>query len=126
MNLTIAKRALGLLSIAIGVVATAAPGRLSRMLGLQADEEAVSAFGAREIASGAGLLSPVKPGPWFWMRVGGDVMDLAALGRALGRDNPRRHIAALVAATVAGIAIIDTIMAVKALTDKRENERAAT
>jgi hypothetical protein len=126
MNLTIAKRVLGLLSIGIGVVAVASPRRMSDTLGLQADEEAMSAFGAREIASGAGLLSPVKPGPWFWMRVGGDVMDLAAIGKALGRDNPKRHIAALVALTVAGIAVIDTIMAVEALVDKRENERAAT
>ena len=126
MNLTVAKRVLGLLSIGIGVVAVASPRRVSSTLGLQADEEAVSAFGAREIASGAGLLSPVKPGPWFWMRVGGDLMDLAALGKALGRDNPKRHIAAMVALTVAGIAIVDTIMAVEALIDKRENERAAT
>jgi hypothetical protein len=125
MNLTIAKRVLGLLSIGIGIVAVASPKRMSSTLGLQANEEAVSAFGAREIASGAGLLSPVKPGPWFWMRVGGDVMDLAALGKALGRDNPKRHIAALVAATVAGIAIIDVIMAVESVLDKRENERAA-
>ena len=125
MNLTIAKRVLGLLSIGLGVVAVASPRRVSTTLGLQADEEAVSAFGAREIASGAGLLSPVKPGPWFWMRVGGDVMDLAALGRALGRDNPRRHLAGLVAATVATIAVIDVIMAVEALVDKRENARAA-
>jgi hypothetical protein len=125
MNLTIAKRVLGLLSIGLGVVAVAAPRRVSSTLGLQADEEAVSAFGAREIASGAGLLSPVKPGPWFWMRVGGDVMDLAALGRALGKDNPRRHIAAAVAATVAAIGVIDVIMAVEALVDKRENARAA-
>lgn len=125
MNLTIAKRALGLLSIGIGIIAVATPRRVADTLGLEAEDEAVSAFGAREIASGAGLLSPVKPGPWFWMRVGGDVMDLAALGKALNRDNPKRHIAAAVAATVAGIAIIDTIMAVTALTDKRENARAA-
>jgi hypothetical protein len=125
MDLTIAKRVLGLLSIGIGVVAVASPKRVSDTLGLQANEEAVSAFGAREIASGAGLLSPVKPGPWFWVRVGGDVMDLAALGRALGRDNPKRHIAAAVAATVAAIAVIDVIMAVQALVDRRENERAA-
>jgi hypothetical protein len=126
MNLTIAKRVLGLLSIGLGIVAVAAPKRVSDTLGLEAEDEAVSAFGAREIASGAGLLSPVKPGPWFWMRVGGDVMDLAALGRALGKDNPKRHIAGLVAATVAAIAVVDVIMAVEALVDKRENAKAAT
>jgi hypothetical protein len=125
MDLLIAKRVLGLFSIGLGVIAVASPERVSRFLGLEMEDEAMSAFGAREIASGAGLLSPVKPGPWFWMRVGGDVMDLAALGRALGRDNPRRHIAALVAGTVAAIAVIDVIMAVEAMVDKRENARAA-
>jgi hypothetical protein len=126
MNLTIAKRALGLLSIGLGIVAVAAPRRVADTIGLDADEAAVSAFGAREIASGSGLLSPVKPGPWFWMRVGGDVMDLAAIGKSLGRDNPRRHIAGAVAVTIAAITIIDTWMAVEALIDKRENARAAT
>lgn len=126
INLTIAKRVLGVASIAIGVLAVASPARLSRALGLQQDEEAVSAFGAREIASGAGLLSPVKPGPWFWMRVGGDVMDIASISKALKPSNPKRHIAGLVALTVVGIAVVDTLMAVQALVDKEENERAAT
>jgi hypothetical protein len=126
MNLVVAKRALGLLSIGLGIVAVVAPRRVADTLGLKADETAVSAFGAREIASGSGLLSPVKPGPWFWTRVGGDVMDLAALGRAINRDNPRRHLAAVAAGMVAVIAVIDTWMAVHALLDKRENARAAT
>lgn len=125
MNLLVAKRVLGLASIGIGIIAVAAPARVSKTLGVEADETAMSAFGAREIASGAGLLSPVKPGPWFWTRVGGDVMDLAVLGKSLGRDNPKRHIAALVALTVAGIAVIDTVIAVQAFRDKREEARAA-
>lgn len=126
MNLTIAKRALGLLSIGLGVLAVAAPRRVAQNLGIQADEQAISAFGAREIASGAGLLSPVRPGPWFWTRVGGDIMDLAALRESLGRDNPKRHIAAAVTAVVAGITIIDTVIAIQALVDKRANAEAAT
>ncbi|WP_374467943.1 hypothetical protein [Phenylobacterium sp.] len=126
MNLVVAKRALGLVSIGLGILAVAAPRQVSKHLGLQADEAAVSAFGAREIAAGSGLLSPVKPGPWFWMRVGGDVMDLAAVGKALGRDNPKRHIAGLVALTVAAIAVVDTMLAVQSVLDKRENARAAT
>jgi hypothetical protein len=88
MNLIVAKRAMGLLSIGLGALAVAAPDQVSRWLGLEADAEAMSAFGAREIASGAGLMSPVKPGGWFWMRLVGDVMDLAALGKAINGDNP--------------------------------------
>lgn len=125
MNLTIAKRSLGFFSIGLGVLAVAAPDRLSRWLGLDAEPGAVSAFGAREIAAGSGLLSPVKPGPWFWLRVGGDVMDLAALGGALRRDNPRRHVAMAVTTAVAAIAVFDFMLAARATLDKRENAEAA-
>lgn len=126
MNLVVAKRVLGVFSIGLGVFAVAAPERLAKFLGLDADEQSVSAFGAREIASGSGLLSPVKPGPWFWMRVGGDVMDLAALGKAVNRDNPRRHWAMGATALVAAIAIIDFAVAAHATLNKRENAEAAT
>jgi hypothetical protein len=91
MNLLVVKRALGLASIVAGVVAVASPDRAARFLGVRLDQQAMSAFGAREIASGAGLLSPVKPGPWFWLRAGGDLLDLATLGRAIGRvQSPAR------------------------------------
>jgi hypothetical protein len=125
MNLTIAKRALGFLSLAIGIVAVAVPDRLSRWLGLEADAETMSAFGAREIASGSGLLSPVKPGPWLWLRVGGDVMDLAHLHGATRRENPNRKLALGVAAIVAVITLVDIAVAARATFHPRENEEAA-
>lgn len=125
MDLVYVKRGMGLFSIGLGVMAAAAPQRLSRWLGLDAEPEAISAFGAREIANGAGLLSPVKPGPWFWLRVGGDVMDMAALAKALGRDNPRRRVAAAVLAAVAAAALIDLALAAHATLNPRENRKAA-
>ncbi|MDP3173470.1 MAG: hypothetical protein Q8M88_03440 [Phenylobacterium sp.] len=125
MNLIIAKRALGLFSIGLGVVAVAAPDRLARWVGLDAEAEAMSAFGAREIASGAGLLSPVKPAPWFWMRVGGDVMDLFALRSALRPDNPRRQVAIGFTAVIVAIAAIDVAMALHASTNRRDNAEAS-
>jgi hypothetical protein len=125
-RLVIAKRALGILSIGIGLAACIAPQRLARFLGLDFDPDAMSAFGAREIAAGSGLLSPVKPGPWLWMRVGGDVMDLAALGGAVKRDNPRRAVAAAVTVVVGVITILDLALAARATLNKRENEAAAT
>ena len=125
MNLLHAKRVLGLLSLAVGVTAVAAPRRVTRFLGLTFDDQAMSAFGAREIASGAGLLSPVPPGPWFWMRAGGDLMDLAVLGRAIGRDNPRRKIAYAAFAAVAAIAVVDLAIAIHAARNRREERAAA-
>ncbi|HEY9218624.1 MAG TPA: hypothetical protein VIO94_11280, partial [Phenylobacterium sp.] len=70
--------------------------------------------------------SPVEPGPWLWMRVGGDVMDLAALAKALNADNPRRRIAAAVAVVVGVITILDLTMAARSSLNRRENELAAT
>ena len=125
MNLLRAKRVLGLLSLAVGVTAVAAPRRVTRFLGLTFDDQAMSAFGAREIASGAGLLSPVPPGPWFWMRAGGDVMDLVALGRAIGRAEPRKRAAYVALGAVAAIAVFDVVVAARASRHPHEDRQAA-
>lgn len=125
MNLLVVKRALGLASIVAGVVAVASPDRAARFLGVRLDQQAMSAFGAREIASGAGLLSPVKPGPWFWLRAGGDLLDLVTLGRAIGRDNPRKKMAYAAFAAVAAIAVVDLAIAIHATANRREEAKAA-
>ena len=125
MNLLRAKRVLGLLSLTVGVTAVAAPRRVTRFLGLTFDDQAMSAFGAREIASGAGLLSPVPPGPWFWMRAGGDVMDLVALGRAIGRAEPRKRAAYVALGAVAAIAVFDVVVAARASRHPHEDRQAA-
>jgi hypothetical protein len=59
------------------------------------------------------------------VRVGGDVMDMAALARSVQKDNPRRKIAMFALATVAAIAVVDVIMATQATIDKRDNAEAA-
>lgn len=125
MDLLTVKRALGLLSIAAGAVAVAAPQRVSRVLGLSFGDQAVSAFGAREIAAGAGLLAPVKPGPWFWMRAGGDVMDLVALSRAISRQAPRKTAAYVALGAVAAITVFDIVVAARASRNPREEAEAA-
>ena len=124
MDLLIVKRVLGICSVGVGLFAVAAPDKVARFLGIN-DEQAMSAFGARELAAGAGLLSPVKPSPWFWLRAGGDVMDVAMLSRAVGRDNPRRVVAMTALGAVAAIAVFDFALAAHAATSKHADRRAA-
>jgi hypothetical protein len=65
-------------------------------------------FGVREIASGIGLLTQERKGPWIWARVAGDALDLATLGSAaLSSRNPKRGNAALAIASVAPIVALD-------------------
>ncbi len=120
-----AKRVLGLASLGLGIAAVVAPEQFARALGLDKDAESVSAFGAREIAAGSGLLSPVRPGPWLWMRVGGDLMDAFALRHAIGRDNPRRHVAIAATAVLGLIAAADFMLALHASLHRHEDEQAA-
>ena len=120
-----AKRVLGLASLGLGIAAVVAPDGFAKWLGLDKDAESVSAFGAREIAAGAGLLSPVRPGAWLWLRVGGDVMDAFALRTAVHRDNPRRRFAIAATAMLGAIAVADLVLAIHASTHRHENEQAA-
>jgi hypothetical protein len=125
LDLVIVKRALGVVSLGLGLVAVAAPRQFAKFVGLASDEEKVAAFGAREIAAGAGLLSPVRPGPWLWLRVGGDAMDLLTLGKATGRENPRRQAAMAAAAVVGAIVVLDIVLAAHAALHRDEDEAAA-
>jgi uncharacterized membrane protein len=65
------------------------------------------AIGLREITSGIGILSRPRPAGWLWSRVGGDLMDLALLGKAMtSGDNDRNRVAAATAA-VLGVTVLD-------------------
>src|SRR5918997_880790 len=83
-------RALGWFSLGLGLAQIAAPRRVANLIGLPGDEgdqKVMRLVGAREIASGFGILAQTKPTPWLWSRVGGDAMDLALLRSAM--DSPR-------------------------------------
>lgn len=109
-----AKRLLGFLGLGLGVAAAAAPQRFADTLGLNDDSESVRAFGVREIAAGAGLLSTIEPSPWLWMQVGGDLMGAFTLRKAVRRSNPRRGLAIAATAVLALVAAADIALAVHA------------
>jgi uncharacterized membrane protein len=79
--------------------------------------------GVRELAAAAGILPQRRPTEFLWGRVAGDAMDLALLVKAFcsKRESTVRLTAAT--ASVAGIAIVDTLTAIRFATNREvENE----
>ncbi|MGW5336114.1 SRPBCC family protein [Streptomyces bauhiniae] len=102
-------RGLGWLSAGLGVPQVLAPANFARALGVGdafRHRAATIAVGVRELTAAAGLLGRPRPA-WLWGRVGGDLMDLALLTRAL-RNHDGRGLGRTVAATAATAAITAT------------------
>ena len=105
-------RGLGLFSLGLGLAQVVAPRGVARMIGLEDDDnnrDTMFACGLREITSGVGLLSRPQSAGWAWTRVGGDVMDLALLGSALGSPNTNKTRVAAATAAVVGVTALDVM-----------------
>ena len=113
-------RGLGWFSIGLGLAEIAAPRKLAKLIGVRRNYSGlIRVLGAREIASGIGILTRRRPEEspnafWMWSRVGGDAIDLALLGAAysLRRSRVRRSDRgriAVAAAAVAGVTALDLI-----------------
>jgi hypothetical protein len=103
-------RNLGWFSIGLGVAELFGARSLNRKLGLYGMDGVTRAFGAREIASGIVTLSTERH-IGLWMRVGGDILDIAMLSRGLHPWNPRRDNAKAALMSVIGITALDVIAA---------------
>jgi uncharacterized membrane protein len=108
-----AARGLGWFSIGLGLAEVAMPRRLARMIGMDEDDDGTRnllfAYGLREIATGVAILRSERPAGAVWARVGGDVLDLATLGRAMtGEDADRGRLTAATAA-VLGVTALDLL-----------------
>ncbi|SHM85817.1 SRPBCC family protein [Actinacidiphila paucisporea] len=102
-------RGLGWASALLGVPQVVDPAGFARALGVgdgSRQRLTTAAVGVRELAAAAGLLWRPRPA-WLWGRVGGDLMDLAALARAL-RNHDGRGLGRTVAATAAVTVITAT------------------
>ena len=105
-------RGLGWFSLGLGFAQILAPRRLARIIGARdrgGSRVAMSLIGVREIASGIGILAQPRSSGWVWARVGGDMMDLALLGSALGSKGVRKSQATAAAAAVAGVTALDVL-----------------
>jgi uncharacterized membrane protein len=106
-------RGLGWLSVGLGLAQVVAPQSVARLIGVRGDHRGLfRLLGARELASGIGLLAQPN-GPhagWMWSRVGGDAMDLALLGSAMSsaKRSDRGRLAAATAA-VTGVTALDLL-----------------
>jgi uncharacterized membrane protein len=105
-------RALGWFSIGLGVAQLLVPRTMSRAIGVEGNANTIRAIGAREIASGVGILSNQRrPSTWLWTRVAGDAMDLAMLGNAARTrdDTAHRRRIAFATAAVVGVTVLDVL-----------------
>jgi uncharacterized membrane protein len=125
---TLLSRALGLLSLGLGVGSLAAPDKTRELTGLDHSivaPIALRAAGARELLHAAGLLAARNPTGWVWSRVAGDAMDLAVLGRATRhRHRDRRRRAMIATGVVAGITMLDLAVAIGRTRSARARRRA--
>ena len=103
-------RGLGLLSIGLGLVDTFARRSVARKTGLP-NEPLIALIGVREIVTGIGLLVSRDPMPWVWARVGGDALDLGALGMGVSGRNPERQGAIAGVFIVAALTVADVALA---------------
>ncbi|HJW54355.1 MAG TPA: SRPBCC family protein [Burkholderiaceae bacterium] len=106
-------RALGWFSVGLGLMQLFAPRTVSRTTGTDQHPVLLRALGARELASGVGILSQHKTGNWLWSRVAGDAMDLALLGIAARSSGARRSRLGWAAAAVASVTALDVISSVQ-------------
>ncbi|HEY3493467.1 MAG TPA: hypothetical protein VGK73_02225 [Polyangiaceae bacterium] len=109
--------ALGLLSLGLGAAALARPRATARLIGTPrswAARTVLRAVGLREIAVGAGLFaSQTTPRAWKWLRVAGDVMDLALLFGSFGKWRANKTRLAVAAVAVGTIAALDVLAAAR-------------
>ena len=72
---------LGFFSIGLGIAELVAPRLIANLAGARVSPGVIRLYGAREIATGVGLLMAWKRAPWLWGRVAGDVLDIASVQR---------------------------------------------
>lgn len=118
-----ASRLLGWVSFGIAAAEVLAPRRVARAVGMsEGSAPLLRAYGAREALAGVGAHS-VYPVPALWSRVAGDLLDLGTI--AIGsrqEDGSRNRKAWIAMAAVAGIAVIDALVAGKLAAETKEGK----
>jgi uncharacterized membrane protein len=105
-------RALGWFSLALGFAEAAMPREVGQLAGVRNHSRLIRLLGAREIATGIGILRNrrIEPGP-VWARVAGDLIDLALLGSASREYRTNQRRLSVATAAVAGVTLLDVMCA---------------
>lgn len=102
-------RFLGWFSVGLGAAELFMPRTVAKIAGTKKNNGLVRFYGMREIAAGVGIFTQPNPSPWLWMRVAGDVVDLASL---IGGARKGRRAATIGSvAAVAGVTALDVLCA---------------
>ena len=101
-------KGLGWFSIGLGLAEVLFGRRIAYGMGANQTPELLRIFGVREIATGAGILANPESSKGLWARVGGDLLDAAAVSAQAFRPSNARKTAAFVAlGVVAGVLLVD-------------------
>lgn len=102
--------ALGWFSVGLGVAQLLAPRGVARLIGVSDSSRMrtlLRVVGLRELTCGIGLLSNPRAPGWAWARVGGDLMDVALLGSAMGASSSAAGRTIFAAASVLAVSAAD-------------------
>ncbi len=117
---------LGWFSLGLGAAQLLAPGALNRLAGVHDDAAARVAqrfVGVREVGAFAAIMvDRPRPALPLWSRVGGDLMDLALLGRAWERKRESAPRLALTIANIAAVTGLDAYAAIRHTEAERRRE----
>lgn len=97
---------LGIFSLALGLTEILAAKPLGKALGMS--PTLLRVFGVREIVAGITILARPKKGAGIWARIGGDALDVLALGNAMRASSTRAN-AAIATALVAPVVALDLV-----------------
>jgi uncharacterized membrane protein len=106
-------RGLGIFSLGLGLAETIAPRQVGRLVGTRNHGWLVRSYGMREIAAGAGILAQPATPAWLWARVVGDAVDVTTLAMALSSRRNEHGRTWFGIASVAGVAALDILCAVR-------------
>jgi uncharacterized membrane protein len=116
---------LGWFSIGLGLAEIAIPQTVANFIGVSnggGTRKVLRMYGVRELAAGFGILSKNNPSGWLWARVGGDLLDLSSLGKAMVSDNAERGRVGAATAAVAGITALDLYCAQRLSAESARSE----